>query len=161
MTLTDQSLTLLYHLLPLLLLSLSVLLVYLILTISVYTIVTDTKSSHMLLTHRLMSRTGRISLRTLLTQPGFKVLGTQVVSQSAFKRYQRRSYYNPLTQMLMTGGSRDLVMRMYHSMVQRSLYLNHLPLTQVSYLVSRTLYLVNQIIQQQSQLTYRLLVNSY
>ena len=26
---------------------------------------------------------------------GFKVLGTQVVSQSAFKRYQRRSYYNP------------------------------------------------------------------
>ena len=26
---------------------------------------------------------------------GFKVLGTQVVSQAAFKRYQRRSYYNP------------------------------------------------------------------
>ena len=26
---------------------------------------------------------------------GFKVLGTQVVSQSAFKRYQRRSFYNP------------------------------------------------------------------
>ena len=104
---------------------------------------------------------GRINSRTLLIQLDLEYQVHKLYHKQHLRDINVDHIIILPIQMLMIGGSKDLVTRISHSMVQPSSYLNHLRLTQVSQLVSRTLYLVNQIIQQQSQLIFRLLVNSY